>query len=291
VADTINLNGEIVAPGEARVSALDHGFLFGDSVYETLRTHRGVPMFFEKHLERIHASASGLGLEIPWGMERLREEVRRTLEASGEQEAVARLVVTRGVGPVELDPSRCLNPAVVVYVFPFPEYPREHYERGCPIAIVEVRRSPRASLDPGLKTGNRLNNILALVEARRAGAFEAVMMNERGMVAEGTTTNVFARVEDTLITPPATAGILPGITRSAVIELTRGAGIALEERELLPQELRAAREAFLTATTKGVMPIGSVDGETLGEGIGPMTRLLMELYAMRLEEEAHAGRC
>lgn len=285
----INLHGNLVPPDEARISALDHGFLFGDSIYETLRTHARVPFLMDRHLDRCWRSAQGLGLSIPWERERLEEEILRSLEAADNADSLVRIVVTRGAGEtLDMQPISAHEPLVVLYVFPHPTYPLDFYERGVRVAVVDTRRSPTAGVDPTLKTGSRLGNVLALAEARRRDAFEAVMRNEAGQLTEGTTSNIFLGTGDALRTAPVEAGLLPGITRQVVMELARAEGIAVEERRLEMAAIEGAEEAFLTSTTKGVMPVRTIDGCDLGAP-GPLTRRLMEAFARRVEEERERG--
>jgi branched-chain amino acid aminotransferase len=280
----INHDGRIQGLEEARVPATDHGFLFGDSIYETLRTYGRVPFLLDQHLERADNSARGLALEIPWDHAKMTGEVLRTLEAAGNEDSLVRIVVTRGVGPMDMLPRETGPPAVFIYVVPHPVYPEEYFTRGAPVVLVDARRKGTGGVDPTLKTGSRLSNVLALMEARNRGGFEALLSNTAGHVTEGTSSNLFVVTGGRLVTAEVEAGLLPGITRNVVIELAAGLGIDLEERSLLPEEVRGAEEAFLTSTTKMVMPIRRVDEDDI-PGPGPVTGRLMEAFLKLVEEE------
>jgi len=280
----INFNGTISAPEEALVPAMDHGFLFGDSIYETLRTYRHVPFLMREHLARCENSAAGLRLEIPWDGDRMREEILRTLEAAGNEDSLVRIVVTRGVGRLDMLPGDSGPPSVLVYVVPHPVYPAEYFSRGAPVAVVDARRQGTGGVDPVLKTGSRLSNVLALMEAQRRGGFEAILTNTDGSVTEGTSSNFFVVRDGTLLTAGVAEGLLPGITRAVTLELAAGLGIPLEERPLRLEEVRTADEAFLTSTTKMVMPVSRVD-ECEVPGPGPVTLRLMKAFEERVEQE------
>lgn len=286
MAVLVNLDGELYPRDEARISVFDHGFLYGDSVYETLRTYGGRCFHLERHLERLERSASLIGLTLPRsGRDWIGREVERTVTAAGNSESAIRVTVTRGEGQIGIDPGLCAAPSLVVIVRALEPLPSQLYEEGVSVVLARtVRNSPRA-LDPNIKSGNFLNNILAKREAVAAGAFEAVMMNHEGCVAEASQSNVFAVLAETVVTPGGGAGLLQGITRQLVLDLCREGGIAAVERDLFVGELYAADEVFLTSTLKGILPVIRIGRQTLGDGRpGPITRRLMELYAERAEQ-------
>lgn len=285
----VNLNGTL---GEtASISVFDHGFLFGDSVYEVVVTHRGVPCFLERHLTRLRNSARGLALQVPWSDSEITAEVRRTLEDAGNPDSYIRLIVTRGEGEIDIDPSSCTRPQRVILVTGLKTYPDHYYSRGINVALVSVKRNVKEAVNPGIKTGNYLNNVLAKMEANRAGAQDALMLNPQGHLTECTTSNFFFVREGRVCTPSLECGILAGITRDIVIQLAREQGILVEEGQWPPEILEEAQEAFLTGTTKKVMPVSHLDGKPLGPGQpGPITQQLMRLYDQYLDRVA-AGEC
>ncbi|MFQ5482595.1 MAG: aminotransferase class IV [Nitrospinaceae bacterium] len=279
----INFNGQI--GDDARISVFDHGFLFGDSVYEVVTTHKGRPCFLEPHLIRLRQSARSLALEIPWSDEALTSEIERTLESAGNEESYIRLIVTRGEGEIDLDPTTCTQPQYLILVTPLKLYPSSYYEKGINVALVSIKRNQKEALNPGIKTGNYLNNVLAKMEANRSGADDALMLNHQGFLTECTTSNFFFFREGRVLTPSLKCGILAGITRDLILQLAHENGILVEQGEWPPEFLEQADEAFLTGTVKGVMPVTQLDGRVVGEGVpGPVTRRLMKLYDQFLEK-------
>jgi branched-chain amino acid aminotransferase len=287
----VNMDGALVAPDQAFISVFDRGFLYGDSVYEVVRTYGGVPFELDAHLERLENSAALIGLALPWPRERFAAEVHRTVQASGNAETYARIVVTRGAGEIGLDPNLAREGRVVIIAKELVVPPPEVYERGVKVALVGVRRNLREAIDPAAKTGNYLNNVLAMREAREQGAFEALMLDSRGRVTEATTANVFVVRGGELITPPLAVGILEGVTRKVVLALARADGIAVCEQELVPPRVLEADEVFITSTTRELVPVVTVSdalGEhTIGRGRpGPLT---LRLLAAFRERAARAG--
>jgi branched-chain amino acid aminotransferase len=290
VPERINVNGRIEPPERAFVPALDRGFLYGDAVYETIRAYASVPFRLREHLDRLRRSAERL--EIPHAAAPVDPgvEVARTIAAAGEPEAAVRVVLTRGAGPIGYAADACGPPAVVVYVRRCPDLPPGWRQEGVDVAIVGVRRNAPEALDPAIKSGNLLNNILAWREASRMRAYEPILLNARERVAEGATSNVFAVTGGTLITPPLEDGILEGITRALVLDLARRDGIPAREESLLPDRLRRADEAFLTSTLKGVVPIRRCDGWPIRHGRpGPVTLRLLGLFEACVQAETNAG--
>jgi branched-chain amino acid aminotransferase len=274
-----SINGEIVPLEEARVPVLDNGFVFGDSVYEVLRTYGGRPFASERHFRRLRASAKRLGIPIPATNGELLARVRDLLARADDVESYIRIVVTRGVGNSSYDFDAVVGPTLVIIQRPLLPPPRRHYEEGIRVGAVGVRRNHPLSLDPVIKSSNLLNNILAVREARARGAEESVLLNLDGFVAEGASTNVFVARGGTLRTPPLSAGILGGITREVVLELAVSTEVPCREENLELRDLLEADEAFLSSTTREVLPVRQVDDTVLGDGRpGPITRRLMEAF-------------
>jgi branched-chain amino acid aminotransferase len=275
----VYIDGAVCSPEEAKVSVLDRGFLYGDSVYETIGTLYGRLFAARDHLDRLERSARRIGLRVPARAE-VEQAIAQTVAAAGNPETRVRVILTRGVGKLDLDPASCDDSRLVVIAFPLGAPTREMFDRGVAVAIVSVTRNSPRAIDPAVKSGNYLNNVLALGEARRgSGAYEAILCADDGSVAEGASSNVFAVVGGAVWTPGPDVGILDGITRAKVIELARGAGTTVVERRIQPDELRGADEAFLTSATRGVLPITTIDGRPVGAGVpGPVTKRLMALY-------------
>ena len=274
----VYVNGAIGDEGSAVVSIFDRGFLYGDSVYEVLRTAGGRPVDFDRHLDRLARSAGSIMLSLP-DQARIRAAVGQTLAAAGNPESYIRIVVTRGAGRIALDLDAAGTPSLIVIVSDLKMPRAELYTDGAVIAIVGVERTSRRAVDPAVKSGNYLNSILALAEAQRRGAYEALMLGPDGRVAEGSTSNVFAVRGGELTTPTLTTGILAGITRQRVIELARAAGLTAGEGDLYPDDLRGADEVFITSSIRGVMPVRQVDDRIISGGApGPITRRLMDAY-------------
>jgi branched-chain amino acid aminotransferase len=290
VETRIYVDGRITPPEEAVVPVLDHGFLFGDSVYEVLWWHRGTLIQEEEHLERLEASAERLYMELQATRSELVEAIGRTLHAAGareDEDAYVRLIVTRGSGPPGLDFRGARRRSVVIIVAPAVRPSKADFERGLRVALVARRRTPAVALDPAAKTGNYLNNALALHEARLAGADDAVMLNEKGEVTEATTANVYVVSEGRLATPPLEAGLLKGTTRTRILALCRETGVPAVERTLLPADLHAADEAFVSSSVRGMLPIVAVDSRPLGDGRpGAVTRRLHRLFEDAADAEA-----
>ncbi len=283
-----SVNGIVTPVEEAHVSVLDNGFTFGDSVYETLRTYGGRPFEWVRHLRRLRASAERLGFEIPLANDQLLARLDAVLERAANPESYIRLIVSRGVGDISYHFERVQGPTVVIAVKPHGAYPPWHYTEGIPVSLVSIRRNHRQALDPAIKSSNLLNNVLAVREAQSRGAEEAVLLNQKGEIAEGASTNVFVVRGGTLLTPLLETGILAGITREVVLELAEGLGIPRREQTLVPEDLLSADEAFLTSTTREVVPIRTVDGRPLGRvQPGPVTQRILESF--RAYAPGHCG--
>jgi len=274
------IDGKIVEGNEARVPVTDHGLLYGDGVFEGIRVYGGRVFRLDLHLARLATSARVLGLELPGGVEAMREIVRVTARAFGSDESYVRLIVTRGEGALGLDPSSCPQPRVLCLVDSMGLFPAEKLERGLELATASVRRPPADVLDPGVKSLNYLNNVLAKLDAKRAGADDALILNLAGAVAEASAANVFAARDGELATPPPSDGALSGITRRSVLELAAGLGIPARERTLGRIDLLGADEVFLTGTGARIMPVRSLDGRPIGRRApGPLTERLRTAFA------------
>jgi branched-chain amino acid aminotransferase len=279
MARIIFMNDRLVPEDEARVSVFDHGLLYGDGVFEGLRSYSGKVFRLDAHLDRLWASARAICLEIPLSKAAVAKAVNDTLAANKLSDGYVRLVVTRGAGSLGLDPNRTKNPQVIVIADTISLYPREFYEQGLKIVTAATQRVQSAALSPRIKSLNYLNNIMAKLEGLRAGCVEALMLNHKGEVAECTGDNVFVVRSGLLLTPPPDAGILEGITRNAVMELARAAGIDCREATLTRHDLYTADECFLTGTAAEVIPVVDIDGRTIGSGKpGPVTQRLTTAF-------------
>lgn len=276
-------NGQLVPVDQARVSVFDHGLLYGDGVFEGIRSYGGRVFERHAHLRRLFASARAIGLTIPYAYEELSRALDAVLEANGllapDKDAYLRPVVTRGVGPLGISPRHTSGPCVYVIASSIALYPSELYETGMPVIVSSVVRNHPNSVSPRVKSLNYLNNILAKLEALEAGVHEAIMLNPAGYVAEGTGDNLFIVRDGQLQTPPTSAGILEGITRNTVIRLARQAGIEVVEKDLVRTDLYVADECFLTGTGAQIIPVNEIDRRPVGDGtVGPITRQMMNAY-------------
>jgi branched-chain amino acid aminotransferase len=271
----IFMNDRLVPEEEAKVSVFDHGLLYGDGVFEGLRSYSGRVFRLDAHLDRLWASARAIALEIPLAKDVVSQAVNDTLAANKLVDGYVRLVVTRGAGSLGLDPNRTKNPQVIVIADTISLYPREFYEQGLRIVTAATQRVHSAALSPRIKSLNYLNNIMAKLEGLQAGCVEALMLNHKGEVAECTGDNLFIVRGGRLLTPPPDAGILEGITRGAVMELAHAAGIACHEATLTRYDLYTSDECFLTGTAAEVIPVVEIDGRSIGSGTpGPVTSRL-----------------
>jgi branched-chain amino acid aminotransferase len=279
MARIIFMNDRLVPEDQARVSVFDHGLLYGDGVFEGLRSYSGTVFRLDAHLDRLWASARAICLEIPLSKAAVAKAVNDTLAANKLSDGYVRLVVTRGAGSLGLDPNRTSNPQVIVIADTISLYPREFYEQGLKIVTAATQRVQSAALSPRIKSLNYLNNIMAKLEGLRAGCVEALMLNHKGEVAECTGDNVFVVRSGILLTPPPDAGILEGITRNAVMDLAREAGIDCREATLTRHDLYTADECFLTGTAAEVIPVVDIDGRMIGPGTpGPVTQQLTTAF-------------
>ena len=279
MARIVFMNDRLVPENEARVSVFDHGLLYGDGVFEGMRSYSGRVFRLDAHIDRLWESAQAICLKIPLTKEAVAQAVNDTLAANGLADGYVRLLVTRGAGTLGLDPNRTKNPQVIVIADTISLYPREHYEKGLRIVTAATQRTQAAALSPRIKSLNYLNNIMAKLEGLQAGCVEALMLNHKGEVAECTGDNIFVVRKGLLLTPPPDAGILEGITRGAVMELARSAGIDCREATLTRHDLYTAEECFLTGTAAEVIPVVEIDGRSIGTGRpGPVTAKLLAAF-------------
>ena len=285
----VYINGEYYPKGKAAISVYDHGFLYGDGVFEGIREYDGVVFMLREHIDRLYDSAKAIMLEIPLTKDEMINAVVETLRRNGLRDAYIRLVVTRGVGDLGLDPRKCGKPNVIIITEPaLTLYSREAKMRGISLIISSVRRDRVDATTHQIKSLNYLNSILAKLEAINAGADDAVMLDDRGFVAETTSTNIFMVSDDVIATPPPTTGILPGITRAFVMKLARRLGYQVEEREITPFELITADEVFVTGTGAEILPVIKIAGRIIGDGkAGKITLKLMEEFEKECRNPAN----
>ena len=280
----VYINGKLFDKDDAKVSVYDHGLLYGDGVFEGIRVYNSKVFKHDEHLARLYESAKHIALEIPMSIGDLKKAVEDTVKANGLTEGYIRLVVTRGPGNLGLDPRGC-KPNVIVIADTISLYPKELYETGLKIVTASLIRNHPNALNPRIKSLNYLNNILAKIEAIRAGCLEALMLNHKGEVAECTGDNVFVIKGGVIRTPPTDAGILEGVTRNLAIELARAANIPLFEATLTRHDIYAADECFLTGTAAEVIAVTECDGRVIGSGRqGAVTKQLREAF-IRLTRE------
>ena len=275
----IYINGQFFDKENAKISVYDHGLLYGDGVFEGMRAYSGVVFRLAEHLNRLYESARAIQLTIPMDTKSLADTVNATLAKNNLKEAYIRLVVTRGAGALGLDPNKTSNPQVIIIADSISLYPAEFYDKGLPIITASTIRSHPAALSPRIKSLNYLNNIMAKIEGLQAGCVEALMLNHKGEVAECTGDNIFIVKNGCLLTPPKDAGILEGITRNAVIELAKIAGIPTEETSLTRHDIFVADECFLTGSAAEVIPVVKIDSREIGDGqVGPITKQLLAAF-------------
>ena len=279
------IDGQLVAKEDAKISVYDHGLLYGDGVFEGIRVYNGKIFEAEAHFKRLYDSARAIRLIIPYTQQELIDATNQLVKVCTFTDCYVRLVVTRGVGCLGLNPNKCERPSVFIVADTIELYPREFYENGMAIITATVIRNHPNAIPPRVKSLNYLNNILAKIEACDAGVPEAVMLNHDGNVAECTGDNIFV-VRDGVVRTPTTAdGILEGITRNVILRLCRENDIPVEERPLQRHDLYIADEMFLTGTAAEVIAVTKIDGRVVGEGkVGPITRRLLDLFRRHVRE-------
>jgi branched-chain amino acid aminotransferase len=281
---TVNIDGRIVSEQQATISVFDHGFLYGEGVYEVLRTYRKQPFLYEPHMARLRQSAEQIALTVPWSDADMHARIAETIAASDiPGEAYIRILLTRGVGELVYDPAACPNPTTVIIIKPHVDSPAAVYNDGVTISLVPVVRNHPSSLNPRIKSNNLLNNALAMQHAVKRQAFEALMRNHRGELCECAQSNFFVVTGGVVRTAPLDAGLLAGVTRAFVLDLARGLGYRTREEALFEEDLASADEAFLTSTTREIVPVVRVDTQTIGAGVpGPITRALIAEFHRRV---------
>ena len=275
----IYLNGKLVAKEKATVSVFDHGLLYGDGVFEGIRAYHGRVFKLEAHIDRLYKSAQAIALVIPMTQAEMVQAVVKTCNANGLRDGYIRLVVTRGVGELGLNPYLCQSPQVIIIASGIQLYPKKLYETGMAVVTVGTVRNHVEAVNPRIKSLNYLNNILAKIEAINAGVMECIMLNPQGNVAEASGDNIFAIHGNTLITPPSWCGALEGITRGAVMELAAGQGLVVREQVTSRYDLYTADEVFLTGTAAEIISVTNIDRRPIGDGKpGPVTARLASAF-------------
>lgn len=275
----VYIDGEYFPKEDAKVSVFDHGYLYGDGVFEGIRAYNGRVFKLDEHLKRLYESAHSILLDIPLSIEEMEEALLETLRRNSLTNAYIRLIVSRGVGDLGLDPRKCAKATVVIIADNIKLYPQEMYDNGLKLVTVPTRRNLPESVNPMIKSLNYLNNILAKFEAIQAGVEEAIMLNNEGYVAECTGDNIFIMKNGVLITPPVSLGALRGVTRDTVLELAENMGIAIQEAAFTRHDLYIADEAFLTGTAAELIPVVAVDNRKIGNGkLGSITAKLIKEF-------------
>jgi branched-chain amino acid aminotransferase len=275
----VYISGKLYEKSDAKISVFDHGLLYGDGVFEGIRSYSGKVFRLKQHVDRLFASAAAIHLQIPISRDEMSRAIEDTLAANKLIDAYIRVVVTRGSGSLGLDPRKTTDPQVIVITDQISLYPEELYEHGLKIVTAGTTRNHPNAMNPRIKSLNYLNNIMAKVEATNAGCLEALMLNHKGEVAECTGDNIFVVSNGVIHTPSIDSGILEGITRDAVIELARAAGYTVVERTMDRYDVYTAAECFLTGTAAELIPVVECDGRVLGTGRpGPITRALRERF-------------
>ena len=286
IRGAVYVNGAIARAEDASIPVYDHGFLYGEGVYETLRTYNRVPFLFDRHMRRLRASAGYLQLDVPFSDEGLATWIGDTMTAAGDlQEAYIRVLLTRGVGELTYDVRATLVPSLVIIVKPLEEPPARVFSDGIRIALVPILRNHPGSVNPIIKSNNLLNNALAMQEASRRGAEEGLMCNYRGELSECSQANFFIVRGGVALTPGTDAGLLEGLTRSFLFEVGQDVGVQVRNETMFPKDLDTADEAFITSTTRELNPVTRIDDRVVGSAKpGPVTLKLLEGYRKR----AHA---
>jgi branched-chain amino acid aminotransferase len=286
IRGAVYVNGVIQPAAEAVVPVYDHGFLYGEGVYETLRTYNRVPFLYDRHIRRLRASAGYLHLDVPYTDAALRGWIDETMQAAGElDEAYVRILHTRGVGELTYDVNATPAPTLVIIVKPLDDTPPRVVRDGIRVSLVPVMRNHPASVNPIIKSNNLLNNALAMQEANRRGGEEALMCNYRGELSECSQSNFFIVRGGVALTPTSEAGLLEGITRAFLFEVGRDVGVEVRDEILYPRDLETADEAFITSTTREISPVTRIDERVVGTGRpGAITLKLLEGYRRRALE-------
>jgi branched-chain amino acid aminotransferase len=282
----IYLDGKFVDQADAKVSVFDHGLLYGDGIFEGIRLYLGNIFRLDEHLERLEYSAKALLLKMPLSRKEIAEATCETCRQNNLSDGYIRLVVTRGVGDLGLSPWLCPTPSIFIIADKINLYPAEHYTKGLEIVTVPTRRMNAAALSPAVKSLNYLNNILAKIEARQAGALEAIMLNDQGYVAECTGDNIFIVHKGEILTPAASQGALKGITRDTIFDIAKEIGVPIREADLTRYDVWCSDECFLTGTGAEVIPVVKLDGREIGEAKpGAITQKVLAAFRRRVLTE------
>ena len=279
------IDGTLMPASDARISVLDHGLLYGDGVFEGIRFYNRTCFRLRQHLERLVDSARAIALSLPYDIAQMTTHIQATVKAAPFDDGYLRVVVTRGAGPLGLDPRSCREPRFFVIADVLNMVSAQARQQGAKLIIASTRRLPLDGLDPRVKSLNYLNHILARIEANQAQADEAILLNHQGRVAEGSADNVFMVKHNTLLTPPVTDGALAGITRAVIIELAQKENIPVRETSLAPYDLYAADEIFLTGTGAELIPVAEVDGRSVQQCPGPLYRQLQDAFGKQVQRE------
>jgi len=263
----VYIDGQFVDKEDAKISVFDHGLLYGDGIFEGIRIYDGNIFRLEEHLERFEFSAKALMLNLPWSRQEISEVVCESCRINGLTNGYIRLIATRGKGDLGLSPEKCPTPTLISIADAIELYPEEFYEQGLKIVTVPTRRTNPAALNPAIKSLNYLNNIMGKIEARQAGALEAIMLNDQGLVAECTGDNLFVLMKGKLFTPSAQQGALKGITRDTIFDIASELGVPIAEHELTRYDIWNSEECFLTGTGAEVIPVVALDGRQIGDGV------------------------
>lgn len=284
------LNGELMPAEQAFIPVNDHGLLYGDGVFEGIRFYRRRAFRLQRHLQRLALSARAIALEIPLSVDELTAVIERLIEAFADDDGYIRLMVTRGTGPLGLNPKSCTQPNVIAIADQLTMMAIDERQAGARLIVSSVRRLPANGLDPRIKSLNYLNHILAKIEANHAGADEAILLNGQGRVAEGSADNIFIVRNGRLLTPPCSEGVLEGITRELVLELAQADGIETSEQPLGVYDLYAADECFLTGTGAELIPVASIDCRSMPGCPGPLFHQLQQAFRRTIDQECGGER-
>ena len=282
----VYLTGDLVDEADAKISVFDHGLMYGDGVFEGIRLYQGCVFKLEEHLERLVCSAKAIMLDLPWTREEISQAVCETCRANGLTDGYIRLIVTRGVGSLGLNPFGCRDPQLIIIAGKIQLYPNEYYEEGLKVITVASRRINPAALPPMIKSLNYLNNIMAKIDALTVGRMEAIMLNDQGVISECTGDNVFVVCNGEVHTPPAHSGVLKGITREVVFGIAEELDVKLVETVLTRYDLWVADECFLTGTAAEIIPVTEIDGRVIGSGRrGEVTERFTERFRSKTAVE------
>jgi branched-chain amino acid aminotransferase len=286
----VYVNGRITEASQAVIPVYDHGFVYGEGVYETLRTYNRQPFLYDRHVRRLRQSAQYLALDVPFDDAALLQSIQQTIDAAGEmKEAYIRVLLTRGVGELTYDVAATPTPSLVIIVKPIDDVPERVSREGIVISLVDVLRNHPGSVNPIIKSNNLLNNALAMQAANRRGGEEALMCNYRGELSECAQSNFFMVRGGAAITPASESGLLEGVTRAFLFEVGRDVGVDVREQTLYPSDLATADEAFITSTTRELSPVVRIDERVIGTGVpGPVTRKLLAGYRRKAQELTRA---